>query len=191
LRRFETVETFADLAKLNCHDFATRDKNHVYPITGSIGMAKAVHTFVELTEFGGAKGEFTDTLTFTTSLSGSLKPTLTMAAVPAHFRVINASGELSAARVDKHAVTISFAFPTVDVREVFVERPGGREKASVLFDADSLRRITQESIERARENLCIARGLDREAAAGSLRLYPPELYCRRHVSRQDQLPVVE
>ena len=145
----------------------------------AIGMTKAVHSFVELTEFGGAKGEFTDTLTFTTTLSGSLKPTLTLAPVPAHFRVVSASGELSAGRIDKHSVTISFAFPTVDLRDVVVDRPGHFEKASVLFNADSLRRITLESIERAKENLCIARGLDREAAAGTLRLYPPELYCRK------------
>ena len=186
LRRFETVETFADLAKLPCADFVTRDRNLIYPVTGSIGMAKAVHTFVELTEFGGAKGEFTDTLTFTTSISGSLKPALTLAPVPSSFRVITASGELSAARIDKHAVTISFAFPTVDLRDIAVDHPGGRENASVLFDPASLHRLTLESIARARENLCIARGLDREAAAGSLRLYPPELYCRKKFSTRHE-----
>jgi hypothetical protein len=184
LRRFETVETFADLAELHCRDFTTRDVNPVYPITGSIGMSKAVHTFVELTEFGGAKGEFTDTLTFTTQLSGSLRPSLVLAPVPNSFRVVNASGELSAGRIDKHSVTISFAFPTVDLREIVVDHPAGRENASALFNPASLRRLTLESIERAKENLCIARGLDREALAGSLRLYPPELYCRKGFSQR-------
>jgi hypothetical protein len=189
LRRFETVETFADLAKLKCHDFVVRDAHLHYPISGSIGMTKAVNTFVELTEFGGAKGEFTDTLNFTTTLNGSIKPSLVLNPVPQSFRLVNASGEVSAGRTDKHSVTISFAFPTVDLREIEVDRPSGREKASVLFNPEALKRITQESVERAKENLCIARGLDREALAGSLRLYPPELYCRKPTAIALPLPV--
>lgn len=179
VRRFETVETFADLAKLHCQDFTVRDKNQLYPITGSIGMTKAVTTFVDLTEFGGTKGEFTDTLTFTTTLSGSIKPTLTLSPVPNSFRVVSATGEVGGSRSDKHMVTISFAFPTVDLREIEVDHPAGRERASSLFDATTLQRLTLESIERAKENLCIARGLDRELAANALRLYPPEIYCRK------------
>lgn len=178
-RTFKTRETFADLAKLKCKNFVVRDPNLSYPITGSIGMRKAVHTFVELTELGGGKDDFTDTLTFTTTLSGSVTPHLTLNPVANSFRLVNAVGTVGAGRTDIHKVIVSFAFPLVDLREVQVDRPIGRARAVTVFDANALEQLTREAIERADENLCIARALEREDRNRTLRLYPPEIYCRK------------
>jgi hypothetical protein len=55
-RVFQTVETFAELRDLDCSNWVIRDGNLIYPITGSIGMAKVVHTFITLTELGAGGG---------------------------------------------------------------------------------------------------------------------------------------
>ena len=171
-RVFKTSETFAELRRLDCGpDFVVRDKNLIYPITGSIGMTKVVHTFVELSEIGGAQGDFTDTLTFTTTLEGSLSPRLVLRPVPNRFRVVNADGILAAGRTDIHKVTITFAFP--QFRPAALARLAdakGRGVAGALATPESAKA-------RAIEQLCIARARDREEEFGTLRLYPPEISC--------------
>jgi hypothetical protein len=71
-RAFKAQETFAELVTRDiwCAGFQPRDKNLVYPITGSIGLRKVVETFVAISEQGGGKDSFVDTLTFTTTISG-------------------------------------------------------------------------------------------------------------------------
>ena len=164
-RVFQTVETLAELNKLNCANFAVRDTNLTYPITGSIGMGTAVHTFVALSELGGAEKLFTDTLTFTTTISGSLTTKLTLTPVPKSFRLTSVDAAIGAGRTDIHKVTISFAFP--DLRRL---RLFAAADAAVQSD------LTKQH---ALENLCIARATDREDVSGTLRFLPPESYCRQ------------
>jgi hypothetical protein len=183
-RVFVASETFGELRRLSCGEpIVVRDGNLIYPITGSIGMMKVVHTFVELAEMGGfgnsSKPEdnvFTDTLTFTTAIGGSLTPTLTLKPVPREFRVVSATGTFGASRIDKHQVTISLTFPT------FTEVQMQVAKGSVgqLSDPESAKA-------RALENLCIARAKAREDEFGTLRLIPPEASCA--LPRQGQPPV--
>lgn len=161
-RTFKSQETFADLRKLNCDGFEPRARNPVYPISGSIGMLKVVDTFIKLSELGGGKELFTDTLTFRTTVGGKLNARLTLDPVPKNFRVVSAGATVDAARTDIHRVIVSFAFPQVDLRAVTLDRVRG---------------YSAESIQRASENLCIARAQSREDQFGSLRLYPPEHYC--------------
>jgi hypothetical protein len=168
-RVFKTAEQFKDLVKLNCDRdgkaFEVRDKDLVYPITGSIGMTKAIHTFIELSEQGGAEKFFTDTLTFTTSVSASITPKLTLSPVPNSFRLVSLDGNASAARTDVHKVTISLAFPDLKLL------PAALGGDTALLSA--------QTKDRALENLCVARATNREDASGTLRLYPPEAYCRQ------------
>lgn len=163
-RVFQTVETFSELTKLNCNKFEVREPNYVYPISGSIGMTKAVHTFVALAELGGAEKLFTDTLTFTTTLSASLTPKLTLTPVPKSFRLASLDGVVSNGRTDIHKVTISLAFP--DLRKLKTTATADLATASIATKQTAL------------ENLCIARATDREEATGTLRFLPPESYCK-------------
>lgn len=157
-RRFKTAEKFRELVKLDCDGFRKPDGNIVYPLTGSIGMARIMNTFINLAEMGGGKDSFTDTLTFETRFVGNTGAILGLDAVPNQFRVVAAKADLDAERRDVHKLTVSLAFPLDDLR----------------LDADD-----RSSETRALENLCIARAEQREDAADTLRLYPPEIYCRR------------
>lgn len=176
-RVFQTVETFSELRRLDCTKFAIRDVNLVYPITGTIGMTKAVRTFVALSELGGAEKLFTDTLTFTTTINGSLTPKLTLAPAPKSFRLTSLDGSVSAGRTDIHKVTISFAFPDV--------------KKLLKLSAEDLAKQAVATKQQALENLCIARATDREEQSGSLRFYPPEAYCRPGAGLKSATPTVQ
>lgn len=176
-RRFESLETFADLSKLDCRGFDLRDKNILYPVTGSIGLDKAMHTFIELAELGGGRGTFTDTLVFTTKVAGEISPKLVLSPVPGKFRLVGMEAKLDAERLDVHKVTVSFAFPSVDLRTPRDDSFGTSMKIAAISPA-VLRSLSDDALRRASENLCVARALDREDTFGTLRLNPPEHYCR-------------
>lgn len=164
-RRFNMEEKFWELVKLDCKHFNEPNPNLVYPMTGSIGMARIMDTFIDLTEMGGGKNSFTDTITFYTKLDGSANANLVLLPVTNQFRVIAAQGNLSTYRSDQHKLTVSLAFPLEDLRGESDDRAGEI---------------------RALENLCIARAEQREDENDTLRLYPPELYCRRSEQRSAQ-----
>ena len=176
-RRFESLETFADLAKLDCRGFGKRERNIVYPVTGSIGLDRAMHTFIELAELGGGKGNFTDTLVFTTRIGGGINPKLVLSPVTNKLKLVNAEAKLDVERLDVHKVTVSFAFPAVDLRTPRDDSFGTRTRVAEISPA-VLKSLSDDALRRASENLCVARALDREDTFGSLRLYPPEHYCR-------------
>ena len=77
-RTFSAQETFKDLILRNdwCDGFEPEDRNIVYPITGSIGLRRAVGSFMAIAEQGGGKDSFVDTLTFTTAIGGSVSPSV-------------------------------------------------------------------------------------------------------------------
>ena len=179
-RVFTAVETFGELADLKCGNAPRRGPDILYPITGSIGMTRVVNTFIQLTLQGGAGGTaagiagspahlFTDTLTFTTEWKGGARAQLEIAPVKGAFRLTKLDAEISSGRKDVHKVIIAFTFP--DTKELREASGMGRINADAATIEDSKRM--------AIENLCIARAKDREDEAGTLRLYPPEIYCRR------------
>ncbi|OYW52371.1 MAG: hypothetical protein B7Y80_19645 [Hyphomicrobium sp. 32-62-53] len=157
-RRFKTVEKFRELVKLDCSDFVQPAGNLLYPMTGSIGMSKIMNTFIDLSELGGGKDSFTDTITFLTVASGKAGGALVLEPVSNQFRAVGAKADIDVSRSDTHKLTVSLAFPIEDLR------PNSYERGSET---------------RALENLCIARAEQRENEADTLRLYPPEIYCRR------------
>jgi hypothetical protein len=58
----------------------------VYPITGTIGLARAVTSFLKIAVQDGALDTFTDELTFTTAFDGKVGGVVTLAPVPKEFR---------------------------------------------------------------------------------------------------------
>ena len=179
-RNIEVVETFQELEKLNCKGSYHRNTNLLYPVTGSIGMGEIIDTFFRLSESGaGGKlptslrpsfpnARFVDKLTFTTTVSAGVRPKITLAAVPANFRLVEASGNFSASRIDQHDVTITIELP--------VTKKGLRPTAKALrMQSKEIVRATKN---KAAEELCIQRALNREEQTGNTSLVAPEDYCR-------------
>jgi hypothetical protein len=112
-RNVEVIDSFDDLRKLNC----TRDReaNWLYPLTGDIGMYNAVATFIRLQQADNPGGTrifaFADTLTYTTTFTGGVDATLTLApaAVLDQFRFTAANAAATGSRMDMHKVTITMA----------------------------------------------------------------------------------
>lgn len=99
--------------------------------------------------------------------------------MPKSLRLVNLEAKLAAERVDIHKVTVSFAFPAIDLRKPRDDSFGDARKLKTASVTPAvLRDLADDALRRAVENLCVARALDRENAFGSLRLYPPEQYCR-------------
>jgi hypothetical protein len=174
-RTFKAQETFAQLVTkdLWCVGFKPRDKNYLYPITGSIGLRKVVETFVEISEQGGAKDSFVDTLTFTTTISGSVNPSVKLDPRPDAFRVVSASATAAADRTDIHKVVISLAFPQdkPDTGATKMKRERQFEETGIAAPYDL------NPVWRARYNICVADARNREDTFKTLRLSPPEVYC--------------
>ena len=130
-RNFRTVDTFADLMNIPSHkcrgDTLARDL--IYPISGDVGMEEVVRTFIRLSRIDDATAAFpspgetapssttpgtdiftmADTLTFTTTLTAGLNPTLTLSPVQQQFRLTGANANLMAGRMDMHTVVVALA----------------------------------------------------------------------------------
>lgn len=122
------TDTFQDLVyKMNddyCDD-TNRKRNYLYPVAGKVGIDQMLLDFVELTEFGNLGGPTTkpegppttvSTLTFTTAVSGSVTPMISLSPVRDLTRT---SGNLIglASRTDTHKVIVAFARPTKNFSE--------------------------------------------------------------------------
>lgn len=175
-RTFSSQETFYDLILRDqwCGNFEPRDRNLLYPITGSIGLRKVVETFMALSEQGGGKDSFVDALTFTTTISGSVNPSVKLNPVPDSFRLVNASAGASADRTDLHQVKISLAFPvSAKPKKKKNDRPAQPDDPN----GPSVAPYAYNPVWRARYNICVADARDREDTFKTLRLSPPEVYC--------------
>jgi len=174
-RTFRSQETFLDLILRDqwCGNFEPRDRNLLYPITGSIGLRKVVQTFMALSEQGGGRDNFVDVLTFTTTISGSVNPSVKLNQVPDSFRLVSASVGLSAERTDLHQVTISLAFPApAKSKKKKNERPQPDDPSGPTITP-----YAYNPVWRARYNICVADAREREDTFKTLRLSAPEVYC--------------
>lgn len=119
VRKFQITNSFFELHDIEpaaCRGIVAKVGNVIYPITGRIGLEEVFLTFLELDSGAGTTKVpdnahlFTDTLTFTTTLSASAAPKITLDPVAMReFRVADAYGSLSAERVDVHEVAIALA----------------------------------------------------------------------------------
>ena len=158
-RAFTTGETFAALLTKSYYDFCRgdpsvvatgsipvgpipRQPNIVYPIVGSIGLDKAVNTFLAVASQEGGDGGFVDTLTFTTVVTGTVHPTVTLNPVPGSFRLISADSTLTATRTDLHSVVISLAFPKTATATALADAAGVSAPETVVVGGDKKGRST-------------------------------------------------
>ena len=144
-------------------------------ITGSIGLRKVVETFVEISEQGGAKDSFVDTLTFTTEVGGSLNPSVKLNPVPNSFRLVSANATLAADRKDVHRVVISLVFPQPKSKDTPEDKRRKRQKQFAESGLEPPYELNP--VWRARYNICVADARNREDTFKTLRLSPPEVYC--------------
>jgi hypothetical protein len=118
LRHFIVSETFKDLLEnptLVCGD-DYRPASYTYPISGSIGMAELISTFVDLNELKPLASDkstskvFADTLTFTTTLMGSASPHVLLSAAGNRWGLASPANIVgSASRIDKHALIVGLS----------------------------------------------------------------------------------
>jgi hypothetical protein len=142
----------------------------VDPLTGSIGVGRVVETFIDIDLQGGAKDNFVDTLTFTTSVGGDVNASVKLDPVPNQFRLVSATADVGASRLDVHKLTISLAFPQPDV-------PKGGIAGVTRVDGDLNAPFERPAPWRARYNLCVQDARTRESAFKQLRLTDPVVYC--------------
>lgn len=181
-RVFGTEDNWDELitnSKL-CEELTSpRSANALYPLTGSlgfdrltgsIGVGRVVETFIDIDLQRGAKDNFVDTLTFTTSVSGDANATLKLDPVPEKFRLVSANAGIGASRLDTHKLTISLAFPQPDPIPAIT---GVKRKPGDLNAPPFLR----SPMWRARYNLCVQDARTRESTFKQLRLTDPLVYC--------------
>lgn len=125
IRAFTVSDNFALLLKLEnhrCDELGHPGPNYEYPITGRIGVAEMVSTFVQMTITGDISGQepslsdlnvspaglpaMVDTLKFTTSISGGLTPKVSVSPLGSGWSVMNGSLAGSITRMDTHTVII-------------------------------------------------------------------------------------
>ena len=92
----------------DCREIAARTAHFVYPITGRIGLFEVFRTFVDLYDQPALRpGSHTEKLTFTTDLTASATPKITLAPISAsRFRLSEATGTFTGTRKDEHQVQI-------------------------------------------------------------------------------------
>lgn len=148
--------------------FEPQPERALYPIIGSIGLARAVTSFLKIAVQDGALDTFTDELTFTTTFDGRVGGAVTLAPVPKEFRLVNASTNFTGSRLDMHKVKISMAFPRARVTQK-------QKVADLLKDVKGGYELN--ALWRAAYALCVVDARSREDDFKRLRLDPPEVTC--------------
>ncbi|WP_375458508.1 hypothetical protein [uncultured Enterovirga sp.] len=116
-RKFQLTKSFYELHRLDkeeCKVIEAGASNVAYPITGRIGLQEVFETFVQLDSGSNSDpspaNRYTDTLTFTTTLSGGTTPTLTLDPLNVRaLRVAGANATFKASRTDEHQVAVAIA----------------------------------------------------------------------------------
>lgn len=122
IRNFIYGSTFSDLHNTvddkTCEKLYSPSENHLYPITGIVGMHEVMDTYLTLENRNllkpRKKGEdpaFADTLTFETRLFGNVDPKVVLSPMTNNFHLAEAGGSLGAERKDIHEVTITLSTP--------------------------------------------------------------------------------
>lgn len=170
-RQFKAQDRWAGMIIRSdrCKGVSPRRRNLVYPLDGSIGVNRVVRTFIGITDQGGAKDSFVDTLIFTTQVGAGANAAVKLSAVPHSFRLVSAGASLSASRIDVHKVIFSLVFPRPDSPDAIT----GIER----YDGDLNAPFDRPPLWRARYNLCVADAREREDTFKTLRETAPEVYC--------------
>lgn len=115
-RQFVVTDTFKNLLDdpRVCERGST-SANLLYPITGTIGLAELLGTFIQLNEDGielkaaDKAPVFADTLNFTTTFSGSVTPKVTLTPAGHNFHLADAALTNMATRKDANKVIVGLS----------------------------------------------------------------------------------
>jgi hypothetical protein len=134
LRKFDLVDSFGFLAASPimvdvCDSRQSLPANGMYPISGSLGMEEMVGTFLNLNQSGNLTGvggtpRLSDTLTFTTEVSGKIDATLEPISKGAAITIKKVSLNGGGGRKDIHTLTIVMTLPPDDTQPdtIFLQR---------------------------------------------------------------------
>lgn len=134
VRNLVVAETLEELKSGGPCEPAPRP-NLLYPLAGRIGADEILTTYLRIErdmKFKGANGAqiFTDTLTFTTTLSAGVTPNLTLSAGSTEFKLKNASVKGSVERVDLHKVIIAIYYD----KDLGVQRLARSDSPALLYE---------------------------------------------------------
>jgi len=122
-RTFTVTDNFGELVKglTGCKNELV-GPNYIYPITGRIGVDDMIKEFVYMSIFSNLRAEtasaatapkgpptLVDALAFTTTISGSVNPTVVFSPAGKELGVTAASVDLAASRTDNHQVVVGLA----------------------------------------------------------------------------------
>jgi hypothetical protein len=111
-RVFKVADLFSDLRKADFCATVVGKESGVYPITGSTGLEEVIATFIRLAKSQEALSDledYTDTVTFTTKINGSVNPSISL--IPGARKTANFGVNLAAEREDTHKVLIGLTVP--------------------------------------------------------------------------------
>ncbi|MGE3915853.1 MAG: hypothetical protein AB7F78_09155 [Hyphomicrobiaceae bacterium] len=131
---------------------------------------------------------FTDIIRFTTMIDASVSPELRLDPIKDHMRAVKASGEVSGSRKDTHQLTVSFAFPDIDVLLAPRDHDFSSARSIGGYGLSDIPRLSRRAVRTARINFCVERERAREEQFETLRNVPPQAYCASWV---DQLFAAE
>ena len=172
-RQFKAGEKWATLiARDECDAQPVRSRDGLYPISGRIGLDRLVDSFVDISNQGGAKDSFVETLIFTTEFGGSVSAAVKLNEVANSFRLVSAGADLAAGRKDIHKMVVSLVFPHERAPRAIV----GVE----FYDGYLNAPFDRPTLWRARYNICVADARSREDSFKMLRHEAPEVYCIRY-----------
>jgi hypothetical protein len=117
VRVFRVADSLQELMTMTEDDCPFDDSvDLVHPVKGNIGLAEMVKTFVDLNEFERLTGKsdpvpvLSDTFNFTTTLSASANPVITLSPVR-RLGIAEGGITLSGARKDNHKVIVAMSLP--------------------------------------------------------------------------------
>lgn len=140
VRNFRITDTFGGLLEKQFHQICYGPQpgpNSLYPITGTVGIGEVVKTFVDLNEFESLSPEkdskdkapvLADQFNFTTNISGSVAPKITLAGLRKGFSLVDASFTGAGSRKDVHKLIVALSLqpkPTATISPHSTARPLG------------------------------------------------------------------
>lgn len=135
---------------------ARRIPNGVYPMAGTLNLREIIDTFISLTQSANLVGNFIDkrdvptfseTMTFTTTLSAGFNPTLKMEPLKRGLEVEKAGINLTTRRQDVHKLTLTFTLPAQGGATVTRQRAEQAEAALDELERQRIRQIDAQTEE--------------------------------------------
>lgn len=146
-RKFTIAETVDELSdnKTCANDQSDEEKNFVYPISGNIGMYEVLNSFFNISNSVSTVHEYTDRISFTTNISGSVSPSIELSRAD----LTNASATVSAGRIDTHQLLFTVNLGEEGRRfQVFEDLPAGRVVQNVPATTTEMKARAMQTLRR-------------------------------------------